>query len=51
MIQYSCMHVYNFFPDYVFLACLYARNVTKEKVAKITQLTNHILYAVTFLQI
>ena len=37
MIQYSCVHVYNnFFPDYVFLAYLYARNITKEKVAKIT---------------
>ena len=37
MIQYSCVHVNdNFFPDYVFFAYLYARNITKEKVAKIT---------------
>ena len=37
MIQYSCVHVNdNLFPDYVFLAYLCARNITKEKVAKIT---------------
>ena len=44
MIQYSCVHVKdNFFPDYVFLAYLYARNITKEKVVKIMTYQSHSL--------